>query len=303
MPCSTEFVSVSTSTASSSGKQDSERSFQKKRKLADSVLNLMRELLERQEDLQRQFVEAIEKCERDREEAWKVQEAARMKREQEFLAKVRAVSAAKDAAVLAFLRKLSRHMTLPVQVPENLDPMLEQPCERQGGVSKEHAVDLQVNGTGQTSTQTNSSRWPKAQVEALIMLKTDLDSKYQDNGTKGTLWEDMSTCMKQLGYDRSAKRCKEKWENINKYYKILKSGKKKRPGSSKTCAYFNMLDTLYGERSKDGEHEPDLGGFNMRPEQILMKTIGIQQQSLGEHEQGNGSGDVATSLHPSLPLD
>ncbi|XP_073044753.1 trihelix transcription factor DF1-like isoform X1 [Primulina eburnea] len=316
MPCSTEFVSVSTSTTSSSGK-DSERSVKKKRKLADYFQSLMREVLQRQEDLQKKFLEVIEKIERDRaarEEAWKVQEAARMKREREFLAKEKAISAAKDVAILAFLQKLSRHMKLPVQVPENLDKMFEQAFEKQGIVLKE-PVDLLVNGTTETSTQMSSSRWPKAEVEALIMLKTDLDSKYQDNGLKGTLWEDISTCMKKLGYSRNPKRCKEKWENINKYYKRVKYGDKKRPGYSRTCPYFGMLDTLYAEKSKDGEYKSYSGDFNMRPEQILMQMIG-GQQSLGEYEpdqdqdrdnyeeveEGNGSGDAAINC-PSAPLE
>ncbi|XP_075510487.1 trihelix transcription factor DF1-like isoform X2 [Primulina tabacum] len=315
MPCSTEFVAVSTSTALSSGR-DSERSVKKKRKLADYFQSLMREVLERQEDLQKKFLEVIEKIEMDRaarEEAWKVQEAARMKREREFLAKEKAISAAKDAAILAFLQKLSRHIKLPVQVPDNLDKMFEQPFEKQGIVLKE-PVDLLVNGTTETSTQMSSSRWPKAEVEALIMLKTDLDSKYQDNGSKGTLWEDISTCMKKLGYSRNAKRCKEKWENINKYYKRVKYGDKKRPGYSKTCPYFGMLDTLYADKSKDGEYKSGSGDFNMRPEQILMQMIGGQQQSLGEYEpdqdqdnyeeveEGNGSGDAAINC-PSAPLE
>lgn len=267
-----------------------------------------------QEDLQKKFLEAIEKSERDRaarEEAWKVQEAARMNREREFLVKEKAISAAKDTTILAFLQKLSRHMKLPVQVLENLDQMFEQPFEKQGIVLKE-PLDLLVNGTTETFGQMSSSRWPKAEVEALIMLKTDLDSKYQHNGTKGTLWEDISACIKKLGYCRNAKRCKEKWENINKYYKRVKYGDKKRPGYSKTCSYFGMLDTLYVEKSKDGEYKSESGDFNTRPQQILMQMIGGQQQSLGEYEQdqdnyeevelGNGSGDVVINC-PSVPLE
>ncbi|XP_073148791.1 trihelix transcription factor DF1-like [Henckelia pumila] len=295
MPCSTDFVSVSTSTASSSGK-DSQRTVEKKRSLAVYFQSLMREVLEKQEDLQKKFLETIEKSEMDRaarEEAWKVQEAARMKREQEFLAKERAISATKDTAVFTFLQKLSHHMKLPVQVPENLDQVFEQSFQKQGDVMKV-LVDSQVNGTAETSKQMSSSRWPKAEVEALIMLKTDLDTKYQDNGTKGTLWEQMSTCMKQLGYDRNAKRCKEKWENINKYYKRVKYSDKKRPGHSKTCPYFGMLDTLYAEKSKDDRE--------LKPEQILMQMIGQQQQSLREYEEDDGSGDVATNC-PSVPLE
>ena len=92
------------------------------------------------------------------------------------------------------------------------------------------------------------SRWPKAEVHALIQLRTELETRYQDSGPKGPLWEDISSGMRRLGYNRSAKRCKEKWENINKYFKKVKESNKKRPEDSKTCPYYHQLDALY--RSK-----------------------------------------------------
>lgn len=311
MPCSTqdrdaEFLSASTSTASSSGKE-SEGNVKKKRKLADYLERLMKGVLQKQEDLQNQFLEAIEKCEKDRiarEEAWKVQEMARIKREQEFMAQERAIAAAKDAAVLAFLQKITQQ-TPSLNVPDILSPLFEKPSDKQENVLEKHSY-LQENGVGETSTQTDkqdnstgenymqmsSSRWPKAEVEALIMLKTDLDLKYQDNGPKGPLWEEISTCMKKLGYNRSAKRCKEKWENINKYYKRVKESNKKRPEDSKTCPYFSMLDSLYANKSKNSQHSSNSnGGCNLKPEQILMQMMSQQQQPQGSHKLLGEYGD------------
>ncbi|KAL0343130.1 UNVERIFIED_CONTAM: Trihelix transcription factor GT-2 [Sesamum angustifolium] len=347
IPCSNqdpnaEFMSASTSTASSSGK-DSEGSVRKKRKLVDYFERLMKDVLQKQEDLQNKFLEAIEKCEKDRiarEEAWKVQEMARIKREQEFLAQERAIAAAKDAAVLAFLQKITQQ-TLPVQMSEILTPLFERPSDKQDNILEKQQGYSQDNGVGETSMptdkqdhsagenaiQTSSSRWPKAEVEALIMLKTDLDLKYQDNGPKGPLWEEVSTCMKKLGYDRSAKRCKEKWENINKYYKRVRESNKKRPQDSKTCPYFNMLESLYAKKSKKSEHNSDNGGCNLKPEQILMQMMGQHQpqqqpqQSIGEYadsdhqnqeddaedEQDDDSGDgyqiVANNLSSVATLE
>ena len=102
----------------------------------------------------------------------------------------------------------------------------------------------------QNFTSASSSRWPKVEVEALIRLRTNLDCKYQDNGPKGPLWEEISARMRKIGYNRNAKRCKEKWENINKYFKKVKESKKKRPEDSKTCPYFHQLDALYKEKNK-----------------------------------------------------
>lgn len=100
----------------------------------------------------------------------------------------------------------------------------------------------------------SSSRWPKAEVEALINLRTNLDQKYQENGPKGPLWEEISAAMKKLGYNRNSKRCKEKWENINKYFKKVKESNRKRPEDSKTCPYFQQLDALYRQKNNGDQN-------------------------------------------------
>ncbi|RWV93953.1 hypothetical protein BHE74_00050693 [Ensete ventricosum] len=107
------------------------------------------------------------------------------------------------------------------------------------------------DAVGRASLQeamSSSSRWPKAEVHALIKIRSALESKFQEAGPKGPLWEEISARMQQLGYNRRAKRCKEKWENINKYFKKVKESDKIRPEDSKTCPYFHQLDTLYRSR-------------------------------------------------------
>ncbi|XWS50231.1 hypothetical protein CRYUN_Cryun12cG0070700 [Craigia yunnanensis] len=101
----------------------------------------------------------------------------------------------------------------------------------------------EIGGSG--SLEPASSRWPKAEVFALINLRSGLESRYEEAGPKGPLWEEISAGMFRMGYKRSSKRCKEKWENINKYFKKVKESNKKRPEDAKTCPYFHQLDALY----------------------------------------------------------
>ncbi|XP_022736394.1 trihelix transcription factor GTL1-like isoform X2 [Durio zibethinus] len=105
---------------------------------------------------------------------------------------------------------------------------------------------------GSASLEPASSRWPKAEVLALINLRSGLETTYQEAGPKGPFWEEISTGMFRMGYRRSAKRCKEKWENINKYFKKVKESNKKRPEDAKTCPYFHQLDFLYREKILGG---------------------------------------------------
>ncbi|XWS58327.1 hypothetical protein CRYUN_Cryun08bG0024400 [Craigia yunnanensis] len=94
-------------------------------------------------------------------------------------------------------------------------------------------------------------RWPTDEVLALINLRCSLynngDHDKEGAAIKAPLWERISQGMLELGYKRSAKRCKEKWENINKYFKKTKDVIKKRSLDSRTCPYFHQLSTLYNQ--------------------------------------------------------
>ncbi|XP_038995955.1 trihelix transcription factor GTL1-like isoform X2 [Hibiscus syriacus] len=109
-------------------------------------------------------------------------------------------------------------------------------------IPEQQVPPQEIGGSGRMEPA--SSRWPKAEVLELINLRSGLEARYQEVGPKGPLWEEISTGMSRMGYRRSAKRCKEKWENINKYFKKVKESSKKRPDDAKTCPYFHQLDTL-----------------------------------------------------------
>lgn len=276
----TTTTSISTSTTSCSSK-DSGGTRKKKRKFVEFFERLMNDVIEKQEKLQKKFVEALEKCEQERlarEEEWKMQELARIKKERERLNQERSIAAAKDAAVLSFLKMFSEQVGT-VQFPESSILMENLTDKQDDGNNVERNTSNQENGNNGNSNQISSSRWPKEEIDALIQLRTNLQMKYQENGPKGPLWEELSLAMKKLGYDRSAKRCKEKWENINKYFKRVKESNKKRPEDSKTCPYFQQLDALYKQKSKKVVDNPANPNYDLKPEELLMHMMGGQEES------------------------
>ncbi|KAH9615162.1 hypothetical protein KSS87_015521, partial [Heliosperma pusillum] len=311
----------------------------RKRKWKGFFQKMMNEVINKQEELQKRFLEVVEKREHDRlvrEETWKAQEMDRLNRKHEILVRERSMVAAKDAALIEILKKISDQHNIdlplsvqseiptkvkeivpvvtatatvtqpqpqpqphgaqvhvhesiisfapvvPIQAPPQPQPVvpIQTPPQPQPRVTQVHvhenivsvtpAVPIQASpqpqpvqqpalvvaktistskGGDNNELQPSSSRWPKAEIDALISLRTKLDQKYQEGGPKGPLWEEISSSMKHLGYNRNAKRCKEKWENINKYYKKVKESNKKRPEDSKTCPYFDQLDALYREKT------------------------------------------------------
>ncbi|THU74318.1 hypothetical protein C4D60_Mb04t32090 [Musa balbisiana] len=224
------------------------------RKMMAFFDRLMNQVMERQDAMQQRFLEAIEKRDQDRmirDEAWRRQEMERLNREQELLAQERVMAASRDTAIIS---EVVRHKSSSAS---EIDPTLE----------PQDAV-----GSGSLEPLPSSSRWPKAEVHALINLRSGLESKYQEAGPKGTLWEEISAGMQRLGYNRSAKRCKEKWENINKYFKKVKESNKKRPEDSKTCPYFHQLDAIYRKKLLSS------GGTGSGSGNI----VGIQRQQVQE---------------------
>lgn len=57
----------------------------------------------------------------------------------------------------------------------------------------------------------------------------------------------------EYGYQRSGKKCKEKFENLYKYYKKTKERKSGRQGG-KHYRFFRQLEAIYGEGSKCNNH-------------------------------------------------
>ncbi|XP_028757223.1 trihelix transcription factor GT-2 [Neltuma alba] len=288
-------ANLSTSTSSSTASdEDLQDRYRKKRKWKDYFRRLTRRVLARQDEMQKRFLDAIDKRERERvaqQEAWRMQEMARINREHEILVQERSTAAAKDAAIIAFLQKLSGGSQQPppstprVSVVSQFQPQPQQQQNQQAllvvmppnnnisyekfEIQKMDNNNHNINGSGGGGVGA-PSRWPKAEVHALIRLRTRLEAKYQENGPKAPLWEEISSEMRKMGYNRNAKRCKEKWENINKYFKKIKESNKQRREDSKTCPYFNELEAIYKEKTKtqNNNHNHLFGdpfGHNIAP--------------------------------------
>ncbi|KAJ6752405.1 hypothetical protein OIU85_002800 [Salix viminalis] len=217
---------------------------------------LMKQVMQKQEAMQRRFLEAIEKREQDRmirDEAWKRQEMARLSREHEIMAQERSISASRDAAIVAFLQKITGqtiHLPTPVSIappPVSQPPPPPQP--RQVQIAPLVTVSTQPPPQPQVTPQQNkqqpqplpqqqvhhhhqppslsssivmavpeqqispqefgsggseaaSSRWPKPEVLALIKFRSGLETRYQEAGPKGPLWEEISAGMLQAGLQK-----------------------------------------------------------------------------------------------------
>uniref|UniRef100_A0A0D9VB45 Myb-like domain-containing protein n=1 Tax=Leersia perrieri TaxID=77586 RepID=A0A0D9VB45_9ORYZ len=271
---------------------------------AAAVMQPAPRLMEHQESLHRQFLDTMERRERDRaarDEAWRRQEADKFSREAAARAADRASAAAREAAIISYLEKISGEtITLPVAPP--VPPPAAAGDDVMMTSSQDVGKELVSYDGGEGMHHLSSSRWPKHEVEALIRVRTGLEERFQEPGLKGPLWEEVSARMAAAGYRRNSKRCKEKWENINKYFRKAKESGKKRPAHAKTCPYFDELDRLYS-RSKNAAGDDSgskgselLDAVVKNPEVRCGRPPGFPFDDEGGNEEGRKAeedGDVA----------
>ncbi|GLT88760.1 hypothetical protein SLE2022_067710 [Rubroshorea leprosula] len=115
-----------------------------------------------------------------------------------------------------------------------------------------------------------NSRWPRQETLTLLEIRSRLDSKFKEANQKGPLWDEVSRIMaEEHGYQRSGKKCREKFENLYKYYKKTKEGKAGRQ-DGKNYRFFRQLEALYGEKGNNR-------GSSIQPETNAAQKINLPQ--------------------------
>ncbi|XAR64635.1 hypothetical protein NMG60_11008386 [Bertholletia excelsa] len=105
----------------------------------------------------------------------------------------------------------------------------------------------EMDGIGGFAGVDGTGRWPRQETLALLEIRSRLDSKFKEANQKGPLWDEVSRIMsEEHGYQRSGKKCREKFENLYKYYKKTKEGKAGRQ-DGKHYRFFRQLEALYGD--------------------------------------------------------
>ncbi|KAF3789694.1 Trihelix transcription factor [Nymphaea thermarum] len=247
---------------------------------------LVNQLMEHQEALHRKFMEVMEKRDQERqrrEEEWRRQEAARLTKERALRSQEEAAASSREAAILSFLEKFANEVA-------NL------PAKRPDVTISQNEASTQPETTSETNRESGENRrWPKSEVNALIKVRGRLEGKFREPGLKGPLWEEVSSAMAAMGYARSAKRCKEKWENINKYFRKTKDSTKKRSKQSKTCPYFHQLDLLYSNKAVASAAAAAGAPTNTELLDAMLAAGGSRKEEIGAATgrslMGNGEND------------
>ncbi|KAL6521137.1 hypothetical protein OROGR_017706 [Orobanche gracilis] len=113
---------------------------------------------------------------------------------------------------------------------------------------------LNCGGSGGGGIDGGAGRWPRQETLTLLEIRSRLDPKFKEANQKSPLWDEVSRIMsEEHGYQRSGKKCREKFENLYKYYKKTKEGKTGRQ-DGKHYRFFRQLEALYGETNNNNNN-------------------------------------------------
>ncbi|XP_023771582.1 trihelix transcription factor GTL2 [Lactuca sativa] len=242
-------------------------------------VDLVKKMMAQQEEMHKKLLDDMRNREEEkikREEAWRKEETERVKREIHIREHEQEMAKDRQSTITEFLNKITS-FDQKIQIP--FDMNLQELQTNLSNINKQiplceitkipssEKITENPHQNQSTSKDDIGKRWPRDEVLALINIRSNVNNGLGGNnedhqgyignnggggggGVGGSLWERISQGMLELGYKRSAKRCKEKWENINKYFRKTKDANKKRSLDSRTCPYYHQLSILYNQEKQ-----------------------------------------------------
>uniref|UniRef100_A0A1J3DWC2 Trihelix transcription factor GT-4 n=1 Tax=Noccaea caerulescens TaxID=107243 RepID=A0A1J3DWC2_NOCCA len=93
--------------------------------------------------------------------------------------------------------------------------------------------------------------WVQDETRSLIGLRREMDRLFNTSKSNKHLWEEISTKMREKGFDRSPTMCTDKWRNMLKEFKKAKHQDSKGSGSgSAKMSYYKEIEDILRERNK-----------------------------------------------------
>ncbi|KAL0792741.1 hypothetical protein Bca101_064118 [Brassica carinata] len=133
------------------------------------------------------------------------------------------------------------------------DGDLQQPPPHQ------HQHQILLGDSSSEDHEINNNKAPKKRAETwvqdetriLIALRREMDSLFNTSKSNKHLWEQISSKMREKGFDRSPAMCTDKWRNLLKEFKKAnKDDQEKGSGSGGKMSHYKEIEEILRERSK-----------------------------------------------------
>ncbi|KAF3431105.1 hypothetical protein FNV43_RR25835 [Rhamnella rubrinervis] len=134
--------------------------------------------------------------------------------------------------------------------------------------------------------------WVQDETRSLIGLRREMDGLFNTSKSNKHLWEQISSKMREKGFDRSPTMCTDKWRNLLKEFKKAKH--QDRGSGSAKMSYYKEIDEILRERSKSAQYKsptpPKVDSF------MQFSDKGLEDTSIS-------FGPVEASGRPTLNLE
>ncbi|XP_024978781.1 trihelix transcription factor GT-1-like isoform X2 [Cynara cardunculus var. scolymus] len=97
--------------------------------------------------------------------------------------------------------------------------------------------------------------WVQEETRILIGLRREVDRFFNTSKSNKHLWEQISSKMRDKGFDRSPTMCTDKWRNLLKEFKKVKHKNGKGSGGATKMLYYKDLEELIRDRAKNGTYK------------------------------------------------
>ncbi|CDP22062.1 unnamed protein product, partial [Coffea canephora] len=105
--------------------------------------------------------------------------------------------------------------------------------------------------------------WVQDETRSLIAFRREVDALFNTSKSNKHLWEQISSKMREKGFDRSPTMCTDKWRNLLKEFKKLKQQDRgnnncNNSGSASSANkmwYYKELEELLRDRAKNGSYK------------------------------------------------
>ncbi|XP_022131737.1 trihelix transcription factor GT-1-like isoform X2 [Momordica charantia] len=95
--------------------------------------------------------------------------------------------------------------------------------------------------------------WVQDETRSLISLRREMDGLFNTSKSNKHLWEQISSKMRERGFDRSPTMCTDKWRNLLKEFKKAKHHD--RGSGSAKMSYYKEIEEILKERSKSAHYK------------------------------------------------
>ncbi|KAB1207773.1 Trihelix transcription factor GT-1 [Morella rubra] len=116
------------------------------------------------------------------------------------------------------------------------------------GGDEDHEVEVEVK-----APKKRAETWVQDETRSLIGLRRDMDGLFNTSKSNKHLWEQISSKMREKGFDRSPTMCTDKWRNLLKEFKKAKH--QDRGSGSAKMSYYKEIEEILRERSKNTQYK------------------------------------------------